>query len=179
MALFGLGLSVTVAPLTATVLSDADQNRSGIASGVNNAVARVAGLLAIAAVGAVVSTAFGSTVDDEVADRTLSAQTRQAIEDAKARPLTTGAAGDAPPPERPFLRRVFEDASVDSFHVGIGISGALVVGGGLIALAGIQNPRRKVAAAECPGGAICGASEDVRHGAPVRLPARPAEPAPA
>jgi EmrB/QacA subfamily drug resistance transporter len=177
MSLFGLGLAVTVAPLTATVLSDADQNHSGVASGVNNAVARVAGLLAIAAVGAVVSAAFGSTVDDQVTDRPLSAQARQAIEDAKERPLTTEAARDARPTERPFLRRVFEDASVDAFHVGIGISGALVVAGGVIALAGIQNPRRKVAAAECPGGAICGASEDVRHGGPVRLPAR--EPAPA
>ena len=179
MTLFGLGLAVTVAPLTATVLSDADQNHSGVASGVNNAVARVAGLLAIAAIGAVVSGVFGKTVDDQIADRPLSAQAQRALEDAKDRPLTTGAAGDAPAGERPLLRQVFEDASVDSFHVGIGISGALVVAGGLIALAGIRNPRRKVAAAECPGGAICGASEEVRHGEPVRLPARPAEPAPA
>jgi EmrB/QacA subfamily drug resistance transporter len=177
MTLFGLGLAVTVAPLTATVLSDADQNHSGVASGINNAVARVAGLLAIAAVGAVVSAAFGSTVDDQIADRPLSGQARQAIDDAKDRPLTTGTVGDAPPPERPFLRQAFEDASVDSFRVGIGISGALVVAGGLIALAGIQNPRRKVAAAECPGGAICGASEELRHAEPVRLPAR--EPTPA
>jgi EmrB/QacA subfamily drug resistance transporter len=177
MTLFGLGLSVTVAPLTATVLSDADQNHSGLASGVNNAVARVAGLLAIAAVGAVVASQFDQTVDDKVAAGPLDQRSEQAIEDAKDRPLTTGAADDAPPAQRPFLRRVFEDASVDAFRVGIGISAALVVAGGLIALAGIRNPRRKVAAAECPGGAICGASEDVRHGEPVRLPAR--EPAPA
>ncbi|MGE5829206.1 MAG: MFS transporter, partial [Micromonosporaceae bacterium] len=47
--LFGLGLSATVAPLTATVLATAERRRAGIASGVNNAVARVAQLLAVAA----------------------------------------------------------------------------------------------------------------------------------
>jgi EmrB/QacA subfamily drug resistance transporter len=48
VTLFGLGLSATVAPLTATVLASADVNHAGTASGVNNAVARAAGLLAVA-----------------------------------------------------------------------------------------------------------------------------------
>jgi EmrB/QacA subfamily drug resistance transporter len=48
--IFGLGLSATVAPLTATVLATADVRHAGVASGVNNAVARAAGLLAVAAV---------------------------------------------------------------------------------------------------------------------------------
>lgn len=49
---FGLGLSATVAPLTAAVLGGIDEEQSGVASAVNNAVARVAGLLAVAAAGA-------------------------------------------------------------------------------------------------------------------------------
>jgi EmrB/QacA subfamily drug resistance transporter len=56
LLLFSLGLSMIVAPLTATVLADASESDSGIASGVNNAVARVAGLLGIAVVGSVVAT---------------------------------------------------------------------------------------------------------------------------
>ncbi|KQR21019.1 MFS transporter [Microbacterium sp. Leaf151] len=54
IALFGLGLTATVSPLTAAVLGAIETERSGIASAVNNAVSRVAGLLAIAAVSAVV-----------------------------------------------------------------------------------------------------------------------------
>ncbi|HEY2778497.1 MAG TPA: MFS transporter [Gaiellaceae bacterium] len=55
LVIFSVGLSLTVAPLTATVLADADETDAGIASGVNNAVARVAGLLGIAIVGASVA----------------------------------------------------------------------------------------------------------------------------
>jgi EmrB/QacA subfamily drug resistance transporter len=55
LLLFAVGLSMIVAPLTATVLHDAGENDAGIASGVNNAVARVAGLLGIAVVGAAVA----------------------------------------------------------------------------------------------------------------------------
>lgn len=53
IVLFGVGLSVTVSPLTAAVLGSIESRRAGIASAVNNMVARVAGLLGIAAIGAV------------------------------------------------------------------------------------------------------------------------------
>ena len=52
--LFGIGLSMTVAPLTATVLASADERHAGVASGVNNATARAAGLLAVAGLPAAV-----------------------------------------------------------------------------------------------------------------------------
>jgi hypothetical protein len=56
---FAVGLALTVAPVTTTVLSEAGPGDAGVASGVNNAVARVAGLLAIAVIG--IAAAGGTT----------------------------------------------------------------------------------------------------------------------
>jgi predicted MFS family arabinose efflux permease len=62
LLLFSLGLSITVAPLTAAVLADADETDAGIASAINNAVARVAGLVGVPVVGVVVAnTLVGDT----------------------------------------------------------------------------------------------------------------------
>ena len=61
LLVYSLGLAVTVSPLTATVLADADESDAGIASAVNNAIARTAGLLATAAVGAVLAGFYADT----------------------------------------------------------------------------------------------------------------------
>ena len=70
---FGLGLSATVAPLTATVLDSVEERHVGIASGVNNGVARVAGLLSVAVLGAVIAAKFDASVGREVANGPLTA----------------------------------------------------------------------------------------------------------
>ncbi len=67
LLVFALGLSMTVAPLTATILADADESDAGIASAVNNAVARVAGLVGVAVAGLVVA---GTLVGDTFAANT-------------------------------------------------------------------------------------------------------------
>jgi EmrB/QacA subfamily drug resistance transporter len=75
---FGLGLSATVAPLTATVLDSVEERHVGIASGVNNGIARVAGLLAIAVLGAVISAKFDASVGAEVANGPLTSEAPEA-----------------------------------------------------------------------------------------------------
>ena len=87
---FALGLSMTVAPLTNTVLGSVPQHHAGVASGTNNAISRVAGLLAIAAVGAIVSAQFGSALDRELAGRSLTPAAQAAVREVKDRPLTGG-----------------------------------------------------------------------------------------
>ena len=69
LLVFALGLSLTVAPLVATVLADADESDAGIASAINNAVARVAGLVGVSVVGVVVA---GTLVGDTFAANTES-----------------------------------------------------------------------------------------------------------
>jgi EmrB/QacA subfamily drug resistance transporter len=79
---FGLGLAATVAPLTATVLDSVEERHVGIASGINNGVSRVAGLLAIAVLGVVISAQFDASVGAEVASGPLTAEAPGASTDA-------------------------------------------------------------------------------------------------
>jgi EmrB/QacA subfamily drug resistance transporter len=161
LLLFALGLSMTVAPLTATVLADADDSNAGIASGVNNAIARVAGLVAIAAVGAVVAAAFGSRLDDELGQAaTARPEVATAVERAKTQPLAAVEVQGVPEDVRASVRDAGRDASVGAFRVGIAISTALVALGGLLGLLGIRNPQRRVEARDCPGGQLVGHPRD-------------------
>jgi hypothetical protein len=160
LLVFGLGLSMTVAPLTSTVLADAEEHNAGVASGVNNAIARVAGLVAIAAIGAVVAAQFESRLDERVAGRSLSGPGETALDEAKRQPLAPVALEGVPAAERPVLRRAVEDASVTGFQVSIGIAVGLVALGGVLGLIGIQNPRRVVAARDCAGGQLVGHPRD-------------------
>ena len=164
---FGLGLSATVAPLTATVLGSVEPGHSGLASGVNNAIARVAGLMAIAALGAVVAGTFQSRLDSQLAHRPLTPQNRAAVASLRNKPLVVNASSVAAP-QRPVVHTALVNASVYAFRIGIGISGTLAIVGGLIALVGIQNPRRRVPCADCPGGALVVIDPDAsRTPAPV------------
>jgi len=117
LVVFSLGLSITVAPLTATVLADADESDAGIASAINNAIARVGGLIGISAIGAIVA--------GRLAGDSFSAN----------------------------------QASVDAFHEAMLICALLVAGGGVVAAFGIENPRRRIDAASCPGGQLVGAPQ--------------------
>lgn len=169
IAVFGLGLAATVAPLTATVLGSVEPGHSGVASGVNNMVARVAGLLAIAALGALISGNFQHRLTHDTAHRALSPPARVALQRAVDKPFVTTTQG-VPAHEKPVVHDALVDASVHAFRFGMLIAAALAAFGGLIALVGIENPKRKVACADCPGGALAGASTDTAHSADASLP---------
>jgi hypothetical protein len=80
VVVLGLGMTVTVAPLTTVVMNSVDQDRVGTASGINNAVARVAGVLAIAVLGIVMVNAFGSRLSQSLARFVLPLDVLQKIQ---------------------------------------------------------------------------------------------------
>jgi EmrB/QacA subfamily drug resistance transporter len=140
LLVFALGLSMTVAPLTAAVLAGAE-HQAGIASGVNNAVARVAGLLGTAAVGAAVAGSFAATLDRRLAGVRLGPAARAALTVAKRLPLGRPDVHALAPAQARAVGRAAEAASLHSFHLGMAIAAALVTLGGLIGAAGITNSK--------------------------------------
>jgi EmrB/QacA subfamily drug resistance transporter len=158
--LFALGLAATVAPLTATVLDSVEERRVGIASGINNAVSRMAGLLAIAVIGAVVAGRFGAVLDDQLGNTAqFSPPAQREIDNARAAGLAgTNVPRGVPQAEQVRIEPAIDDASVSGFHLGMGVAGGLMILGGLISAAGIQDPKlrrkpepapRAIPAGEC------------------------------
>lgn len=85
LLVLGIGITVAVAPLTATILNCVDEDDQGMASGVNNAVARVAGLLAIAMFGIAAASAFQRELDRRLDAAHVSPETRRFLEPQRAK----------------------------------------------------------------------------------------------
>jgi EmrB/QacA subfamily drug resistance transporter len=133
--IFGVGLATTVAPLTAAILGDVPAAQAGIASAINNAVSRVAGLLAVAAVGAVVAAQFSSAVDHKMSASAVPLKTVTV-----ARQISLQTTPPAPYQHNPQFRAALSDASVSAFHSGVLTIASLLIAGGIISLIGIRNP---------------------------------------
>jgi EmrB/QacA subfamily drug resistance transporter len=163
LLVFSLGLSMTVAPLTAAVLAGSEKE-AGIASGVNNAIARVAGLLGTAAVGAAIASSFASSIDDRLSGVALGSGARAAVAEAKRLPLGLPNLHGMSSAQAHAVRLAAEGASLHSFHLGMAIAAVLVAIGGLVGAAGIRNPRKEeeeIRAQSCPGGQLVGASSEI------------------
>lgn len=142
IVVFGLGLATTVAPLTAAILGDVAQAQAGIASAVNNAMARIAGLIAIAAVGALVAAQFSSHLDKFAQNWHLDPVT---IRIAKQTPLQIT-------PPKPYQNdmlygNIYKEgllyASANAYRDGLYSIAGLLAAGGLVSLAGIRNSHKK------------------------------------
>jgi hypothetical protein len=172
LLVFSLGLAMTVSPLTATVLADASESDAGIASAVNNAIARTAGLVAVAAVGAIVSAQYGTLLESRLGHR-LPASARPAVSAAKRRTFGTIDARALAPGDRTFARSAAASASEDAFHLAMGIGAGLLVVAGLGGLALRTQRRSPVRSGDCAGGILAGAPRALA--ATATIDRRPAE----
>jgi len=165
LLVYSLGLAVTVSPLTATVLADADEHDAGIASAVNNALARTAGLLATAAVGAVLAGFYAEQLDGELAGRALTPAAQEQVATARDRALGAVDPGTLPAADRAVVTTAVQDAGVSTFHLAAVIGGAMLVFAGLLGGLLLRNPRRPTSAEQCPGGQFVGAPEEAGRSA--------------
>jgi MFS family permease len=120
----GFGLAISVAPLTTTVMESVPSSEAGVASGVNNAVSRIAGLLAVAVFGLVLSAGFNRTLNHSLAQIQLSPSVRESAEGQRSK--LAGAQI-----REPLVKHAFDEAFVSGYRdviwisVGMALLGAL------------------------------------------------------
>jgi EmrB/QacA subfamily drug resistance transporter len=128
IAVLGLGMAIVVAPLTTTAMTAVETHHAGVASGVNNAVARVAGLIAIAVFGIGLVRAFDARVSPALDQLRLPAPDRAAVD--RELPKLAGAQIDTAlkPAQRAGIQRAIDEAFVSAFRL-------VMIGTALLALA--------------------------------------------
>ncbi|ADD41228.1 MFS transporter [Stackebrandtia nassauensis] len=152
----GIGLSMLVAPLTAGVMSSVDEERTGAASGVNNAVARIGSMLAIAVVGLLISAQFSTNVDEQLARLDPGPELKTAVAAAAEQPLAGSLPADATDAQRDAVEPLLRDASLDAFRTAVVVMGGLAVLAGAVTLVGMRRPPRRLSAEGTLGCPITG-----------------------
>jgi MFS family permease len=116
----GLGMAISVAPLTTTVMNAVDQSEAGAASGINNAVSRIAALLAVAVLGAVLSTVFDSALNRQLDTLRVPSPVRVEIEAQRSK-LANADTAD------PQGQQAIKEAFVAGFRSMIYVATALAI----------------------------------------------------
>jgi hypothetical protein len=120
----GLGMAISVAPLTTTVMSAVPDGYAGVASGVNNAVSRLAGLLGIAVFGVVILATFGGQLEGRLAQLSINPEVRGSVFEQRARL----AAVEVPAGVDDQTRMSLKSAINDSFRSGLRVVMAAAAG---------------------------------------------------
>jgi EmrB/QacA subfamily drug resistance transporter len=141
VVVLGLGMTISVAPLTTTVMSSVTQKHAGIASGVNNAVARTAGLLAIAVFGIVMLDIFRAELDRHLSGSKLSSATIQLVRAQSTRLAAIRVPEEEDRIAQETIRRAIDESFVSGFRAVMSIGAILAAAGAITAVVSIQTTR--------------------------------------
>lgn len=117
LIVLGFGMAVTVAPLTTVVMNSVKEERVGAASGINNAVARVAAVLAIAILGIVMVKVFASQLNDQLSHLSLSPAIVQQLHENEIKLAGLQAPADLDPDRKRAIQEFIDLAFVSGFRV--------------------------------------------------------------
>lgn len=117
LVVLGLGMAVTVAPLTTTVMNAVDVAHAGVASGVNNAVSRAAGLIAIAVMGVLLQRVFDAQLERRLGRLSLAPDLVAEVRDQRTMLANTTAPAAASPSDRMAVQGAVAHAFVDGFRL--------------------------------------------------------------
>jgi MFS family permease len=137
----GLGMTISVAPLTTTVMNAVDRGSAGVASGVNNAVSRVAALLAIAVLGILMTRVFDRELDARLARIAAPAAAVAAVAQQRAKLGAIEVGDDLDAATRAALRGAVDAAFVSGFRRVMGAGAALALAAALAAWLTIDGRR--------------------------------------
>lgn len=124
---YGIGLGITVAPLTVVALSAAPMHLSGLASGVSNAASRIASMLAVATLGFLMVLQFSASLEHRTQSLPLSEQERVLLQDEKLKLGGASAPPDLTPAVRTQVDTAIDEAFVDAFRLMMALCGVLAL----------------------------------------------------
>ncbi|HEV7734634.1 MAG TPA: MFS transporter [Candidatus Binatia bacterium] len=133
MALAGLGMAFTVAPLTTSVLAAVSPSSAGVASGVNSTAARVGTLLAVAVTGVVTLALYSAALEHRLVEADVPADVARTLVAERRNLADTSIPDWVAPTERPALSTLLHDAFLDGFRGAVLLCAALVLAGAAVA----------------------------------------------
>jgi MFS family permease len=127
IVVLGLGMAVSVAPLTTTVMNSVPEERAGTASGINNAVSRLSGVLSIAALGLVMLANFSDHFSSRLSGLSLEPRTRQELEDQRVKLAAIEMPSGVDNPTETAVKLAVDDSFIAGFRLVMFIAAGLAL----------------------------------------------------
>jgi EmrB/QacA subfamily drug resistance transporter len=133
VVVLGFGMTITVAPLTTTVMDSVEERHTGLASGVNNAVSRTGGVLAIAVFGILMALVFNQTLDRHLQEQNLPSPAERAIVAQRDRLAALTVPPSLPPDQAAAVERSVDDAFLAGYRLVMLVGAGMALASALVA----------------------------------------------